>query len=212
MIFRANCLGMPWFGKVLPENRRWGGMKIHIKNMVCDRCKMVVEQILQQMNLPTKHVELGEVDLACDLSDAQRDELKQRLESVGFEWLLDKKARLMEQLQSAIIELVHQHEFIPHIHLQDYLNDKLHYDYTYLNNLFSTSKGLSIKQYLILQKIERAKELIVYDELSFSQIAERLDYSNSAHFSSQFKKLTGLSPREFKTLNHGLPRRPLDNV
>jgi len=187
-------------------------MKIHIKNMVCDRCKIVVAQILQELGLHASHMELGEIELSEPLSDVQCSQLKQRLEAVGFEWLLDKKAKLMEQLQTIIIEMVHQQEFMSHINLQEHLIDRLHYDYAYLNNLFSTAKGISIKQYLIQQKIERAKALIIYDQLTFSQIADRLDYSNAAHFSSQFKKMTGMSPREFKALSHEQPRQTLDNV
>lgn len=186
-------------------------MKIHIKNMVCDRCKLVVQQILDELGLHARQIELGEVELTSALDEQQTSEFKHKLQLVGFEWLQDKKGRIIEQLQTVMIELVHGQEFIPHVNLQQYLSDKLHYDYTYLNNLFSAAKGVSIKQYLIQQKIERAKELIIYNELSFSQIADRLNYSNSAHFSSQFKKITGMSPREFKQLSK-IDRQTLDNV
>lgn len=188
-------------------------MKLYIKNMVCDRCKLAVNQVLDEMALKPLSVQLGEVDLGeTELEDARLNDFRQRIEALGFELINDRKSRLIESIKKHIIALVREHEQLEKVRLSDYLGEQLHHDYTYLSNLFSAVEGVTIEQYFIHQKIERAKELLVYDELSLTEIAYTLGYSSLAHLSRQFKKVTGMTPTQFRRLRDPRQRQPLDKL
>ncbi|MDR1092379.1 MAG: AraC family transcriptional regulator [Prevotella sp.] len=184
---------------------------LYIKNMVCDRCKIVVKSELEKLGIIPLHIDLGEVTLTSPLNDEQKTSIKNRLDSLGFELINDKKSRLIEQIKTTIIELVHYNNNELKVNLSDYLSDKLHHDYNYISNLFSEIEGTTIEKYFIAQKIEKVKELLAYDELTLSEIAFRLNYSSTAHLSNQFKKVTGLTPSHFKTIKSDR-RKPLDKV
>ena len=186
-------------------------MKLHIKNMVCDRCKMVVKAELEKMGYHPFSVELGEVMFKKELSPEEKTKLNKNLQTVGFELIDDKKSRLIEKIKNLIIELVHRQDSTLKINLSDYLSSQLNHDYNYMTNLFSEVEGTTIEKYFIGQKIEKVKELLVYDELTLSEIAWQLNYSSVAHLSSQFKKVTGLTPSHFKNIR-AQKRKPLDKV
>ncbi|MDP4234928.1 MAG: helix-turn-helix domain-containing protein [Bacteroidota bacterium] len=177
-------------------------MKIHIKYMVSTRCKMAVRDILRNMNLHFVQVELGEVDIMETLTPAQRDLIRAELRKTGLELMDEKKDILIEKIKNAVIEMVHYTEAQQVKNFSDHLAAKLNYDYTYLSNLFSETTGTTIERFIINHKIERVKELLVYDEHSLTEIAYRLHYSSVAHLSNQFKKVTGLTPTFFKQLKH----------
>ncbi len=179
--------------------------------MVCNRCIMAASQILKDLKIPYSSVKLGEVELLEQISDEKLIELKEKLFDIGFELIDDKKSRLIEKIKNILIELVHYAEEDQKLNLSVYLSDKLNYDYNYLSNLFSEIEGTTIEKYFIAQKIEKVKELLVYDELTLSQIADKLGYSSIAHLSNQFKKVTGLSPSHFKNIKT-VKRKPLDQV
>lgn len=185
--------------------------KLYIKNMVCDRCKMVVRSELEKLGITALNVDLGEVTLNSPLSDLQKIQIQKTLDPIGFEVIDDKKSRLIEQIKTLIIELVHYNNNDLKINLSDYLSEKLHHDYNYISNLFSEIEGSTIEKYFIAQKIEKVKELLVYDELTLNEIAFRLNYSSTAHLSSQFKKITGLTPSHFKAIKTN-KRNSLDKV
>ena len=188
-------------------------MKLYIKNMVCDRCKLAVNNVLDDMALQPVSVQLGEVDLGDhELLDAQLEDFRGRIEALGFELINDRKSRLIESIKKHIIALVRERDELEKVKLSDYLGEELHHDYTYLSNLFSAVEGVTIEQYFIHQKIERAKELLVYDELSLTEIAYRLGYSSLAHLSRQFKKVTGMTPSYFRQLRDARQRQPLDKL
>ncbi|QEC53375.1 AraC family transcriptional regulator [Anseongella ginsenosidimutans] len=176
--------------------------KIYIKNMVCPRCVKVVREELEKLGLPLKEVELGETSFTRELTNEELGRVRGVLEENGFELLEDSKQRLVAHLKTLIIEMVNTGipEKKSHENNSDYLARKLGHDYNYLSSLFSTAENLTIERYIILQKIERVKELLAYGELSLSEIAYQLDYSSIAHLSSQFKKVTGLSPSHFKKI------------
>lgn len=180
--------------------------------MVCNRCIMVVEDLLKQVDAIHISVNLGEVILQEPLTDEQKENFKNRLEQVGFELIDNKKIRLIEKVKNAIIKLVHQeNNGLKTSNLSDYIVREVNLDYTYVSNLFSEIENITIEKYFILQKIERVKELLVYDELSLSEIAFLLNYSSTAHLSAQFKKITGLTPSHFKQIKEN-KRKPLDKV
>lgn len=185
--------------------------RLFIRNMVCNRCIMAVQNELDSMGLKALQIKLGEVDLEKELSDQEKEQLDQRLIALGFERIDDRKSRIIEQIKTTIIDLVHHRDNDSKINLSDLLNDKLQHDYNYLSNLFSEVEGTTIEKYFIAQKIERVKELLVYDELSLSEIAHRLNYSSVAYLSNQFKKVTGLTPSHFKKKGEDR-RKPLDEV
>jgi AraC-like DNA-binding protein len=166
--------------------------------MVCIRCKMIVKQQLKKLSLHYTIVELGEVEIIETISDDQLQEFKNLLFKYGLELLDDKKSILIEKIKKVIIELVHYADEPAKVNFSDYLSEKLNYDYTYLANLFSEVEGVNIEHYMIMHKIERVKELLVYDELSLSEISYKMHYSSVAHLSNQFKKITGLTPSYFK--------------
>ena len=168
--------------------------------MVSIRCKMVVKAELDQMGLHYRAVELGYVDVKEDITPAQRDQLKIALMKSGLELMDDKKAMLIENIKNVVIEMVHYANERPKENFSNYLSEKLNYDYTYLANLFSEVTGITIEHYIIAHKIERVKELLLYDELNLTEISYKLNYSSVAHLSHQFKKVTGLTPSFFKKL------------
>jgi len=168
--------------------------------MVSNRCKMAVKEELKKLGLHFIVVELGEVDIMENISQEQRNELKLGLVNSGLELMDDKRAVLIEKIKNAIIEMVHYSDEMIKVNFSDYLSEKLNHDYTYLANLFSEVQGTTIEHFIINHKIERIKELIIYDELNITEIAWKMNYSSVAHLSNQFKKVTGLSPSHFKQL------------
>ena len=168
--------------------------------MVSLRCKMVVESELKKLNLRHTELELGEAAIQDDISAEQRSELKAALLRSGLELMDDKKAMLIEKIKNVIVEMVHYADEFPTTNFSDFLSGKLNYNYTYLANLFSETKGMTIEHFIIIHKIEKVKELIIYDELNLTDIAYKMHYSSVAHLSNQFKKITGLTPSFFKTL------------
>ena len=177
--------------------------------MVCVRCKMVVKSELDKLGLHHTRVELGEVEIMEDISAEQKGILNEALRKTGLEVIDDKKSILVERIKTVIIELVHLDEDQIKVNHSDYLSKRLNHNYTYLAHLFSEVKGTTIEKFLLSQKIEKVKELLVYDELSLSEISYRLHYSSVAHLSNQFKKMTGLTPSQFKNLRLKNPNSPL---
>ncbi|WP_396192239.1 helix-turn-helix domain-containing protein [Flavobacterium sp.] len=175
-------------------------MKLYIKYMVSTRCKMVVKDELKKMGIHFVMVDLGEVEIMENISDVKRAQLKAALLTSGLELMDDKRAVLIERIKNVIIEMVHYTDELPKVNYSDYISEKLHHDYTYLSNIFSEVKGITIQQFIIVHKIERAKELLLYDEMNLTEISYVLNYSSVAHLSNQFKKVTGLSPSHFKQL------------
>lgn len=168
--------------------------------MVSSRCKMMVKGALKELGLHYILVDLGVVDVMEDLSEEQKVSLQTLLLNAGLELMDDKKAMLIEKIKKVIVEIVHHSEELPKSNFSDFIAKKLDYDYTYLANLFSEVQGTTIEQYIIAHKIERIKDLIVYGEMNITEIANKLNYSSVAHLSSQFKKVTGLTPSHFKQL------------
>ena len=168
--------------------------------MVSIRCKMMVKSELEKLGLHYLTVDFGEVELEKAITIPQREQLREALAMSGLELMDDKKAILIEKIKSVIVEMVHHEQEWPKMNFSDYLSEKLNYDYTYLANLFSEVTGITIEYYIIAHKIERVKELLIYDELNLTEISYMLNYSSVAHLSSQFKKVTGLTPTFFKQL------------
>jgi AraC-like DNA-binding protein len=168
--------------------------------MVSLRCKMVVKSELEKLGLTCISVDLGVVEIKDDITSEQLTEFGENLRKSGLELLDDKKNILVEKIKSVVIEMVHYADELPKVNDSDHISEKLHYDYTYLSNTFSEVKGITIQQYIIQHKIEKVKELLLYDELSLTEIAYKLHYSSVAHLSNQFKKITGLTPTFFKSL------------
>ena len=175
-------------------------MTLYIKYMVSLRCKLLVKDELTKIGLPHAIVDLGTVELLKDLTEPQNELLKTNLLRSGLELLDDKKSILIEKIKNVIIEMIHYSDEIPQVNYSNYISEKLGYDYTYLANTFSEVKGITIQQFIILHKIERVKELLLYEELTLTEIAYQLHYSSVAHLSNQFKKITGLTPTYFKNL------------
>lgn len=188
-------------------------MTVHIKNMVCNRCIAAVNGLLLELGYTHFQIGMGWVTLADGvLTDDNKQLLSHRLEQLGFELIDDRKSRIIEAIKNLVIQKVqHENLFLQQFNWSDLIADALHYDYKYLSTLFSGVEGVTIEQFIILQKVEKAKELIVYDELSLSEIADRLGYSNVAHLSNQFKKVTGMPPGKFRELG-AERRKPLDLV
>lgn len=179
--------------------------------MVCNRCKMVVRSQLETMGLHPTNIELGEVDLAETPGRKQLQEIDATLKAVGFELIDDKKSKTIEKIKNAIISLIHHSDEELKTNLSAFISKELQLDYTYLSNLFSAIEGITIEKYYINQRIEKVKELLVYDELSLSEIAYQLGYSSVAYLSNQFKKVTGFTPSYFKTLTVNR-RKNIDNL
>lgn len=179
--------------------------------MVCNRCIMAVQKLLRDSGFIVSDIQLGEVTTQVTPNEAEKIQLQKNLSELGFELIDDKKSRIIEKIKTVIIDLVHHRDGELKKNLSDLLSYELKHDYTYLSNLFSEVEGTTIEKYFIAQKIERVKELLVYDELSLSEIAFRLNYSSVAYLSNQFKKVTGLTPSHFKQIK-AEKRKPLDKV
>ncbi|MEO6849849.1 MAG: AraC family transcriptional regulator [Mucilaginibacter sp.] len=173
-------------------------MKIYIKNMVCIRCKMVVQDQLKKISVRNAVVKLGEVEVMDTLTDIQAEDFRVGLLKFGLVVLDDKKSMLVDKIKKVIIELIHYKEEPLQINFSDYLSQTLNHEYTYMANLFSEIEGVNVEHYLITHKIERVKELLVYDRLSLTEISYKLNYSSVAHLCNQFKKITGLTPSHFR--------------
>ena len=177
-------------------------MKLHIKYMVSLRCKMVVKEELARLGLHYVVLDLGMVEILEDITIEQRELLRSSLLRSGLELLDDKRSILIEKIKNVIIEMIHYADEMPSVNISEYISKKLGYDYTYLSNIFSQVKGSTIQQFIILHKIERVKELLLYDELNLTEISYRMHYSSVAHLSNQFKKVTGLTPSLYKKQKH----------
>jgi YesN/AraC family two-component response regulator len=190
-------------------------MILYIKNMVCNRCVTAVQQAFENVGLHPVKVALGEISLQEEnLSDEQLKNIDAKLLTLGFERIDDRKARLIEGIKNKIIQLIHHTNEVDRKHNWSViLAEEMHYEYNYLSNLFSSVEGITLEQYIIKQKIEKAKELLFYDEFNLSEIANKLGYSSVAHLSAQFKKITGLTPSELKkSRNVDSTRKPLDSI
>ena len=185
--------------------------RIYIKNMVCDRCIMVVKEIFSRLNIEIVNISLGEVDLKTPLSKEQTVSIVSELNLVGFEMIDNQRSKCIEQIKNCIRDLENRKDDKLKINLSEYHSQQINYDYSYLSSLFSEVEGTTIEKYYISQKIERVKELLVYDDMSLSEIAFMLNYSSTAHLSSQFKKNTGLTPSYYKQLADKR-RKPLDKI
>ena len=187
-------------------------MTLYIKNMVCDRCIMAVRQLMENHGLHPSRIQLGEVELTeTVLEQNGLERLRGSLQGIGFELMDDKKSRTIEKIKNSIIRLVHHTGEPPKLKYSELIAAEVGHDYPALSKLFSEVEGITIEQYLIRQKMEKAKEYLIYDELSLSEIADKMGYSSVAHLSGQFRKLTGMTPTAFKRLGNR-PRSPLDQV
>ncbi|MGQ7870357.1 helix-turn-helix domain-containing protein [Sunxiuqinia sp. sy24] len=186
-------------------------MKLYIKYMVSNRCKMAVKEDLKRLGLHFIMVDLGEVEIMENISEEQREQVKIALLNSGFELMDSKRAVLIEKVKNTIIEMVHHSDHLIKTNFSNFLSEKLNHDYTYLSNLFSAIQGMTIEQFIIAHKIERIKELIIYGELNITEIAWKMNYSSVAHLSNQFKKMTGLTPSHFKKLK-GQRRSPIEHI
>jgi len=191
-------------------------MKLFIKNMVCDRCIMAVENVLKELSLSAKSVKLGEVDFGHafgeqDLAEVE-SQLRARLEELGFAFLNNKQSQMIEKIKLTCLDIINHTDGDNKVKLSHQIQESLNRDYHYLSNLFSSVEGITIEQYFIRQRIEKVKELLVYDELSLGEIAYQLGFSSVAHMSGQFKKVTGMTPSHFKSMKSVSDRSPLDKV
>lgn len=186
-------------------------MELHIKNMVCNRCKMVVKAELEKLGFNPIRVELGEVVLPENISQEEKIKIEKHLSLFGFALLEDKKTQIAEQIKTSIINLVHYLKDPLKINLSTYLSEELHLEYPYLSSIFSEVEDQTIEKYFIAQKIEKAKEMLTYGELTLSEIAFQLNYSSVAHLSAQFKKVTGTTPSAYKSVTSD-KRKTLDEI
>ncbi|MDP2385717.1 MAG: helix-turn-helix transcriptional regulator [Bacteroidota bacterium] len=168
--------------------------------MVSNRCKMAVSVELKKLGLHFVIIDLGEVDIMEDISTEERQQLKSSLLISGLELMDDTTSIICEKIKNVIIQMIHNADELPKIKYSDYISEKLHYDYTYLSNLFSKVKGITIQQFILINRIEKAKELLKYGEFNLTEISHRLQYSSVAHLSNQFKQITGFSPTQFMSL------------
>lgn len=176
--------------------------KLYIKYMVSLRCKLLVKEELKKLGITHAAVELGMVELMGEVPPLQFEQLKINLAKSGLELMDDRRSILIEKVKNVIIEMIHYADKLPAINYSEYISQKLDYDYTYLSNIFSEVKGMTIQQYIIIHKIEKVKELLIYDELNLTEISYKLQYSSVAHLSNQFKKITGLTPTFYKQLKN----------
>lgn len=179
--------------------------------MVCSRCIMAVKEVFAGLNIQPVHIELGEVKLPEKLTTKQLQQLDGKLKNIGFEILGNQHTKLIEKIKTSLITLIQSGDIAEHFSLTDYFTQLLHKDYSYISRLFSEVEGITIEQFFILQKIEKVKELLMYRERNLSEIAWMLGYSSVQHLSAQFKKVTGLTPTQLKSLNRN-DRKPLDKV
>lgn len=186
---------------------------LYIKNMVCPRCIMVVTNQAQETDLELESVALGVVKLMKEPTKDQLAAFKMNLEKNGFELIDDNKSMLLERIKTLVIDTIHHNDqFELTLNWSHYISDKLGYDYQYLSSLFSSVSGVTLEHYIINQKIEKAKEYLFYDELSVKEIAFKLGYSSVAHLSTQFKKVTGFTPTQFKESRETVSRRSIDQI
>ena len=186
-------------------------MILYIKNMVCNRCILVIKQELEKLKLQAGLIMLGEVRLIKETTAKQLTQLKENLANIGFEVLDDSKKQLIEKIKNTIVDQIHYQPVDEQHNFSEILSQKLNKDYSYLSGLFSNVEGITIEKYIINQKIEKAKEMIAYNEMNFSEIAYYLGYSSVAHLSAQFKKVTGLTPSHFKKAGGSL-RKNIDSI
>lgn len=186
-------------------------MKLYIKNMVCSRCKWIVKSELEKLGLDLVSVDLGEVELVSDIDETKKKEVAERLKPFGFVLIHDKKSKTIESLKTLMIDLVQNKSNELEVNLSEYLSSRLLQDYNSLSTLFSEVEGSTIEKYFINLKIEKIKELIIYDELTLSEIAFQLNYSSVAYLSNQFKKVTGFTPTYFKQLK-AKKRRQIEDL
>lgn len=186
-------------------------MLYFVKNMVCNRCIMVVQRVFEDLGYPPLRISLGNVETARPISHEDLEKLREALVGYGFELIDDTKSRMIEKIKNTIVQSIHYNHEDLKINYSEYIESHLNRDYAYLSGLFSEVEGTTIEKYIILQKIERVKELLVYDELTLSEIAYQMGYSNVAYLSNQFKKITGLTPSHFKEVKEN-KRKPLDKV
>jgi AraC-like DNA-binding protein len=177
-------------------------MKLYIKNMVCSRCKMVVKFELEKLGLSLLSVDLGEVETVETISETQKNEIQKQLKPFGFELIDDKKSKIIDKIKTLIIDLVHNKNNDINVNLSEYLSSEILQDYSTLSNLFTEVENTSIEKYFINQKIEKVKELLMYNEMTLSEIAFYLNYNSVSYLSKQFKKVTGFSPTYFKQLKN----------
>jgi len=186
-------------------------MNIYIKNMVCNRCIMAVSNIFHEAGVSETEVQLGKVSVKESISEEKLTQIEDQLKAVGFEFINDSKSRLIEHIKNIVIDIIYNHPLEIKVNHSDYLAGQLNLDYNYLSTLFSSVEGTTIEKYMINLKIERVKELLVYDEKTLSEIADELGYSSVAHLSGQFKKVTGFTPSYFKKLGEQ-KRKSIDEV
>jgi len=186
-------------------------LKLYIKYMVSLRCKLMVKDELEKLGLHYVVLDLGMVEVMEEITPQQHEELRVNLLKSGLELLNNQKRILIEKIKNVIVEMIHYSEDLPKMNYSEYISAKLNYDYDYLSNIFSEVKGVTIQQFIIIHKIEKVKELLLYDELNLTEIAHRLHYSSVAHLSNQFKKVTGLSPSFYKQLQQKR-RDNLENI
>lgn len=186
-------------------------MKLYIKYMVSLRCKMKVKEELTKLGIKFASIDLGVVNIMEEIDEKLFEQLRKALLESGLEILDDKRTILVERIKILIIEMIHYSDELPEVNYSDYISQKLGLDYTYLSTLFSEVKGLTLQQYIIFNKVERIKELLIYDELNLTEISYKLHYSSVAHLSNQFKKITGLTPTFFKQLKIN-QRKNLENL
>jgi len=190
------------------------GETLFVKNMVCDRCILVVKQEFEKFEIPLQTVVLGKVVTRQKITNVAKQELAVSLTKLGFEFLEDKKLQLVERIKNVIVELIHRKKTLPQTNFSDYLSEQLDTDYHTLSKLFSAIEHTTVEKFVIAQKIERVKELLSYNELTLSEISDLLHYSSVSHLSNQFKKVTGVTPSEYKNIqdyqDHG--RFSLDNL
>ena len=175
-------------------------MKLYIKYMVSHRCKLIVKEAAEQLGIHYKSLDLGVMETTQDPTPEQRHALREFLHHYELELLDDKRSILIDRIKTVIIEMIHYSDELPNVNYSEYISEKLNYDYTYLSNIFSEVKGITIQHFIILHKVERVKELLLYDELNLTEISYKLHYSSVAHLSNQFKKITGLTPSFFRRL------------
>ena len=186
-------------------------LKFYVKNMVSNRCKSQLSQILEDMGIPHQNVELGSVEILKDLSLIQELDFKSKLKNTGLELMDDHKTILCEKIKLVIIDMIHYSDDNIKVNFSDYLSEKLNHNYTYLSNVFRSITGMTIQQFIIINKIERIKELLLYGEMNLSEISYKLNYSSIAHLSNQFKKITGITPSSYKNTELSL-RIPLEEI
>lgn len=186
-------------------------MKIYVKNMVCDRCVIVVKHVLENLQIPYQKVLLGEIITQKQITKDQEQNLKHQLLKLGFEWIEDKKAQTVEKIKTTIIELIHHQKLQSNIKLSEILSQSLSQEYNQLSVIFSSVEKQTIEKYFIAQKIEKVKELLIYDELSLKEIATNMQYSSVSYLSNQFKKVTGKTPTQFKQEKINT-RKFIDNI